>query len=126
MKSNLLALCMLALVTAAATPAAHGFDGTPYGQEARWRAAMRPWHGQFYDVAWGQPVALVVPPTAEMQTDYRWGVCGTEVTRIDHQFQRPFPGVIYGSGGPYEAFLPTPHWPSHTRQFGVYYVRGPW
>ena len=24
-----------------------------------------PWHGDYYDVAWGVPVALVVPPTAE-------------------------------------------------------------
>ena len=81
-----------------------------------------PWHGNYWHTAWGQPVALVVPPTAEMQTHYNWGVCGTRVTRIYNQFGYDYPGP-YGGGMP---FLPTPNWPSSTDQFGVYYVRGPW
>ena len=76
----------------------------------------------YYDPAWGQPLALVVPPTAEMQTQYGWGVGATRVTPIYHQFHRAYSGPDVGQGG----FLPTPMWPSDTLQFGVYYVRGPW
>jgi len=80
------------------------------------------WHGQNYHSAWGTPVALVVPPTAHVRTDYGWGVGNTRIRRIDHQFNRPFPGTGSGSG----PFRATPSWPSDTTQFGVYYVRGPW
>ena len=94
-----------------------------HNREARMRAQGRPWHGRFYHTMWGQPVALVVPPTAEYESNYGWGVLGTSVTPIDHQFGRNYPGRYaerrYG-------FLGTPQWPSDTRQFGVYYVRGPW
>jgi hypothetical protein len=82
-----------------------------------------PWHGDYYEAAWGAPVALVVPPTAEYQTNYRWGVGGYRVTPIYHQFQRGYPGPGSPNG---TQFLPTPQWPSDTNQFGVYYVRGPW
>ena len=48
-----------------------------------------PWHGAYYDPAWGgSPVALVVPPTAMLQTKYSWGVTNTDVVRIYHQFGR--------------------------------------
>src|SRR5262245_36732371 len=86
------------------------------------QAAVLPWHNGFYDIAWGEPIALVVPPTAEYQSNYGWGVGGTRVAPIYHQFGRPFPGY----GGGYGNFLPTPNWPSDTQQFGVYYIRGPW
>jgi len=81
------------------------------------------WNGAFYDPTFGAPVALVIPPTAEMQTHLGWGVGGTRITKNSIQFNRIYPG-----GGPYDrrAFLPTPPWPSDTDQFGVYYVRGPW
>ncbi|MGW8258163.1 MAG: hypothetical protein ACWGMZ_11810 [Thermoguttaceae bacterium] len=81
------------------------------------------WHGDYYDVAWGMPVALVVPPTAENQTKMRWGVSSTRLVPIEHQFQRNYPGP-----GTYQRsrFLPTPQWPSDTDQFGDYYIRGPW
>ncbi len=82
-----------------------------------------PWHGDYYEAAWGVPVALVVPPTAEYQTNYRWGVGGYRVTPISPQFQRGYPGPASPDG---VNFLPTPPWPSDTNQFGVYYVRGPW
>lgn len=82
-----------------------------------------PWHGAYYHTAWGMPVALVVPPTAENQSHWGWGVGNTRVTRIRPQFSRDWPGVV-----PYDRsiFRPTPNWPSDTDQFGVYYVRGPW
>jgi hypothetical protein len=81
-----------------------------------------PWHGAYYDPAWSGPVALVVPPTAERQTKWSWGVTNTDVVPIYHQFRRQWPGPF--SGGP--GFAPTPYWPGHTDEFGVYYVRGPW
>lgn len=82
-----------------------------------------PWHGAYYDPAWGAPVALVVPPTATLQTKWSWGVTNTKVMAIGHQFGRGYPGPYYG--GPY-GFMPTPPIPGATDQFGVYYVRGPW
>ena len=86
---------------------------------------MRPWHGRYYNVQYGQPLALVVPPTAELQTDYSWGSVASRMTRIDHQFQRPWPGAYYSPYAPY-GFLPKAEWPSDTKQFGTYYIRGPW
>lgn len=80
------------------------------------------WNRNYAYTDYGQPAVLVVPPTANLQTNYGWGVASSRISRIDHQFQRNFPG--YGTfGGP---FRPTPIWPSDTSQFGVYYVRGPW
>jgi hypothetical protein len=90
-----------------------------------WRQAqVLAWHNGFYDPYWGEPIALVVPPNAEFQANYGWGVGGTRVAPIYHQFARPFPG--WSSPVPPGQFYPTPNWPSDTQQFGVYYVRGPW
>jgi hypothetical protein len=87
-----------------------------------YRARWYNWNRNYAHTAYGQPVALVVPPTANLQTNYGWGVASSRISRIEHQFQRNFPG--YGAfGGP---FRPTPVWPSDTTQFGVHYVRGPW
>jgi hypothetical protein len=82
-----------------------------------------PWHGNYYDSAWGMPVAVVVPPTAENQTHWGWGVGATRITPIQHQYQRAYPGA-----GSYNRswFRPTPAWPSSTDQLGNYYIRGPW
>ena len=93
------------------------------GQVAWAQAQVTPWHGYYYDINWGMPVALVVPPTATTQTNYSWGVGGTHVTPIYHQFHRNWPGP-----GVYDRrnFRPAPIWPSDTDQFGFYYVRGPW
>jgi hypothetical protein len=82
-----------------------------------------PWHGDYYDVAWGTPVAVVVPPTAESQAHLGWGVGATRVTPIQHQYQRTYPGA---SSYNRSAFQGTPAWPSNTDQFGDYYIRGPW
>jgi len=90
---------------------------------AKRQSQTYPWHGDHYDTAWGTPVALVVPPTAESQTHLGWGVGATRVTPIQHQFQRNYPGP-----GSYNRswFRPTPPWPSSTDQLGNYYIRGPW
>ncbi|MFM9026101.1 MAG: hypothetical protein ACKON7_12320 [Planctomycetaceae bacterium] len=82
-------------------------------------------HSTWYDPAEGRPIALVVPPTAEFQSQYAWGVPSSRVAPIYHQFRRPYPGPggVAGSGG---GFLPTPNQPSDTVQFGVNAVRGPW
>ena len=92
------------------------------GGRFRLRAQNYSWHAPYYHTAYGAPVALVVPPTAKYTTDWGWGVGNTRMSRIDHQFARPWPGP-FGGGGP---IYPMPHWPSDTNQFGVYNVRGPW
>lgn len=88
---------------------------------ARNQAAQRPWHGGYYWMRTGQPTALVVPPVVTMQQNYSWGVSQNTMTPVYHQF---------GGGPPNEAgggmFRGTPYWPTHTDQFGVYPVRGPW
>jgi len=86
------------------------------------RAEWYNWNRNYANTEYGAPVALVVPPTANMQTNWGWGVASSRVSRIDHQFQRNYPGDGQ-FGGPYRS---TPLWPSDTTQFGVYYVRGPW
>ena len=86
------------------------------------RAQCYNWNRNYAYTDFGAPTALVVPPTAQLQTNYGWGVASSRISRIDHQFQRNFPG--YGQfGGP---FRPTPLWPSDTTQFGIYPVRAPW
>jgi hypothetical protein len=119
-RTLLLMAGLLGVLALAGTATA--FEGLRTG--AAWnRAAMYPWHGYYYDPCWGMPIALVVPPNAEAQTNWGWGVGNTRVTTINHQFERNYPGPgIYDRRG----FLPTPPWPSDTNQFGVYYVRGPW
>lgn len=82
----------------------------------------RSWHGNYYHTEYGAPVALVMPPTAEYTTNMGWGVGNTRVTRICHQFARPYPGPYSGGGN---MLRPTPAWPSDTTQFGVYPVRAP-
>jgi hypothetical protein len=86
------------------------------------RAQWTNWNRNYANTDYGQPVALVVPPTATMQTNWGWGVASSRVSRIDHQFQRNYPGDGQ-FGGPFRS---TPLWPSDTTQFGVYYVRAPW
>lgn len=81
------------------------------------------WHGWYYEPAWGMPVALVVPPTAESQVKWSWGVGGTEVVPIWPQFSRDYPAPSQYDP---RLFRATPAWPTHTDQFGVYPVRGPW
>jgi hypothetical protein len=84
---------------------------------------VTPWHGPYYHQMYGQPLALVVPPTASMRQTYSWGVSQNLSYPLYHQFGRSAnsPGAA-----PQGSFYSTPAWPSHTDQFGVYYVRGPW
>jgi len=90
---------------------------------ARSAASTYPWHGGYYHQQYNAPLALVVPPTSHMRQTYSWGVSQNLMYPLHHQFGRNYPG----SGFVGEArFQPTPPWPSHTDQFGVYYVRGPW
>ena len=98
---------------------------------AQQRAGRQSWHAGYYHTGWGGPVALMVPPTARMQTRWGWGVAQSTISPIYPQFKRPYPGAAGGAmggvmGAGTNPLLPTPRWPSHTDQFGVYYVRGPW
>ena len=58
------------------------------------------------------------------------GRVAEHVTPIYHQFERPYPSAMTADGtavpGMCLPLYPTPRWPSHTDQFGVYYVRSPW
>lgn len=99
-----------------------GKCGDGCGNRLAARHCGEEWACGYYHTMWGQPVALIVPPTAEAQTHWNWGVAQTAVTPIWAQFSRQYPGPYYGGRG----FLPTPRWPSSTDQFGIYYVRGPW
>ena len=87
---------------------------------ARWYNATRSWHRPYAHAAWGRPVALIVPPTVNMQTEYSWGVGRTRMAPINHQFARPYALPMTGP------VRPAPVWPSDTQQMGFYSVRGPW
>jgi hypothetical protein len=95
---------------------------SPYLWPAECRAPMTNWHANYAHSSYGAPLALVVPPTAQLQTTWSWGAPSMSISRIDHQFGRNYPGPApFGAG-----FRRTPVWPSNTHQFGVYYVRAPW
>jgi hypothetical protein len=112
------------LLLVAAATLATSMTALGAGRVAKRVAANQtPWHKGYYDPAWGQPHALVVPPTVDAQTKYSWGVANTERSVITHQFRRRYPG---GFGAGQYGFMPTPAQPWHTDQFGTYYVRGPW
>ena len=118
---------ILSLVVAVSVLVLVQHDAHAGGLANRWGerfARTLPWHGDYYYGAWGTPVALVVPPVSHMQNSMGWGVAQTSIHPIYHQFRRDYPGQILGSTG--TVLCPTPRWPSHTDQFGVYYVRGPW
>jgi len=112
-----------AMIACAGTVSAIELYGLFPDRAMAYRAQFYPWHGSFYDPAWGMPIALVVPPSAANQTHWGWGVGNTRVAPIDHQFHRGYPGPGWYNR---RAYLPTPPWPSDTDQFGVYSLRGPW
>jgi hypothetical protein len=108
-------------IAVAALGAADARAEMPYTWPLK-RAMFYNWHGNYAYTDYGAPTALVVPPTAQLQTNWSWGAPSMRVSRIDHQFTRNYPGPApFGAG-----FRHTPHWPQDTAQFGVYYVRGPW
>ena len=120
----LFALALLAAPAAAGAPGSHApWKMYPhYNRAARWFNANITWHEPYAHSGWQQPVALIVPPIANMQTSYSWGVARTRMVPIYHQFTRPY--VAPGGGG--GNLSPSPSWPSSTTHQGVYYVRGPW
>ena len=121
LKKALLVAAAAAILAPVGEASADIFSRTD--RNARAMARSRPWHGNYYHTMTGYPLPIVVPPTANMETRWGWGVSQSTMTPIYHQFQRPYPGE--GVGG-YGQFSPTPLWPSHTDQFGAYYIRGPW
>lgn len=93
----------------------------------RWtarHAARMSWHDPYHQIQHSYPIPLVVPPTANVQSHWTWGVTGTEMTPIHHQFSRPYPDRMFDNGG--YRMSPTPINPWSTRQGGVYYIRAPW
>lgn len=102
-------------------PAETGHVEIPHGQFAYPYDGS--WHAGYKQTWWGRPVALVVPPTAHYQTIWGWGVGATQIEPIQPQFEGPMNGYPHTVTGDW---LPTPYWPTDTRQFGVYYIRGPW
>lgn len=124
MRRMLLALVAVALVNAAWGPRAARADKYSRADATAARhAAHHAWNRGYYHTSWGQPLAYVVPPTAHLETRWGWGVGQNTMTPIYHRFGRAYPGEITGDGNYHH---PTPYWPSHTDQFGVYYIRGPW
>lgn len=125
MKRYLLSvLAVVAMATGASAPTAKA--GDPYAATQLWSnqmAAQRAWHGNYAYLPYGQPTALVVPPNVHSRQTLSWGVSQNLMYPLNHQFGRnaTAPGAL-----PAGSFRSTPHWPSHTDQFGVYYVRGPW
>ncbi len=105
------------------TSDAHAFNRRRSDRTNQLVSQNMPWHDEYYHTSHGYPVPLVVPPTARSSTEWSWGVTQSTVMPIYHQFRPGYPGDgVYSEGN----FRPTPNWPSHTRQFGVHYVRGPW
>lgn len=92
-----------------------------YNRAARWHNANTQWHGSYAYPQWRQPVSLIVPPIANFQTTYDWGVGRTRMVPTYHQFTRPYVAPGGASGMPL-----APNWPSSTTHQGVYYIRGPW
>jgi hypothetical protein len=109
---------------AAPQPAEASNEENGYGQPAWW---MYPhdgnWHAGYRHTTWGQPLPLVVPPTAAWQTVWGRDVGATQVVPINAQYSGPYYAYPTGTG---QYFYPQPYWPVDTRQLGVYYIRGPW
>jgi hypothetical protein len=118
-----IAIGLLTVIAIVATTQSSVMGGNRANRTALRHARTMPWHGAYYHTAYGAPLGLVVPPTANMQTKMGWGVSQSEMVPLYHQAYRAYPGDDGGSG---MIFSPTPGWPSHTDQFGVYYIRGPW
>jgi hypothetical protein len=120
----LLAAGLLAAFFAASGNTVHGGDPLAMTEVWSYNFSMdRPWHGPYYAQQYGQPLAVVVPPTAHMRQTYSWGVSQNLMYPIHHQFGR---SANQPGAAPMGSFRPTPPWPSHTDQFGYSYVRGPW
>ena len=113
-------LMFVVLFTSAIAQAANAYDTE---RRARRFSRARPWHGDYANTLWGAPVPLIVPPTAHLQRTMGWGVAQSTMSPIYHRYYRNHQGELDGDGF---RFRRTPNQPSHTDQFGVYYIRGPW
>lgn len=120
---TLLVIGLLAGSTLAGAPSAYQYLKMypNYNRAARWHNANTQWHRNYAHPTYRQPVALVAPPIANMQSSWSWGVGRTRMVPTYHQFTRPF--VPPGGGGSGSI---APNWPSSTMHQGVYYIRGPW
>ena len=124
MRTLLLIAAFAVALSTQAQSTAHA--GDPMARAQVWAhnfAMNRPWHGRYYNQNYGQPLAVVVPPNVSMQQTYSWGVSQNLSRPLHHQYGRSAPGM---GAAPRGSYLPTPHWPSHTDQFGYYYIRAPW
>ena len=92
-----------------------------YDRGANWYNANQSWHGNYYNVQWGHPLAVIVPPTANFQTNYSWGVGRTRSAPIHHQFGRRYVDPVTGTVTQAPSI-----WPSDTNNMGTHYIRGPW
>ena len=104
---------------------AYSGEGTRAGRTHSWNQGQQSansWHGGYNTWRFGQPTAVVVPPTASYQSTYSWGVAQTRSTPIHHQFGRG----AGSSGGAAGGYQNTPYFPWSTDQFGYYPVRGNW
>ena len=125
-RNTLLCLAALAAVCSTTTSSSTAQASDIYGMTHVWNlnyAQTRPWHGNYYYAPYAQPTALLVPPTISMRQTYSWGVSQNLMYPVYHQFGRN--ASMPGAATPGQ-FQPTPNWPSHTDQYGIYYVRGPW
>ena len=68
-------------------------------------------------------IVEVVFSVAQRFHERGWGVAQSSMTPIYHQYYRYYPGEMEMTES---GLMATPRWPSHTSQFGVYYVRGAW
>ncbi|MCA9215338.1 MAG: hypothetical protein KDB27_19870 [Planctomycetales bacterium] len=113
---RLLAVTAILVATIATSAVADSRD-----RGANWHNANRSWHNNYYRADWGHPVAVIVPPTVNWQTNYAWGVGRNRVTPIHFQFGRAYVDPVTGT-----VTNPAPVWPYDTSMMGSYYVRGPW
>ena len=81
------------------------------------------WHGHYYNPVYGMPIAIVVPPNANTMRSQGWGVASSQMMPLRSQYGTAYPGTVTGS---LTRFQSRGAFPSNTRQFGYYYVRGPW
>src|SRR6056297_3858788 len=111
MMTRKLFLAAALLGSLVATGGSRATAGDPYGMTHVWNmnfAANRPWHGGYQYQIYGQPTALVVPPTAHMRQTYSWGVSQNLNYPINHQFGR---NASSPGAAPAGMFRPTPNWP---------------
>lgn len=98
--------------------AADAMDNLPYGGYPYGSV----WHGGYAQPMYARPLAIVVPNVSNYQTHWAWGVSMTQMTPINPQYSAPMPAYDYTSDHHYKM---RPYWPTDTRQFGVYMIRGP-